>query len=258
MHTHTHMRTHARTYTRTYIYTHSSTQTHIHTYTHTPTQTHTQARSHARLLTHFRAHTHTHTHTITHTCTHTRTHEYQGQLISSCGVFSKTNYKTNYIGALEKTWLNIVHVWDTTHSCVTHSCETRHTHVRHSSCLHKLHQIPRKDMARSCRQHQTNNTGTSHSRQTSLPNMRHDSHIWDMTPLYETWLPYMRHYSPIWDMTPLYETWLLYMQHGSLIWDISMRDSLIDRLDEWKMMSLPLNPSLSFFLSWVVKSQLIT
>jgi len=38
---------------------------------------------------------------------------------------------------------------------------------------------------------------------------------WDMTHSYETWLMHMRHDSFIWDMTHLYETWLTHMRHDS-------------------------------------------
>ena len=55
----------------------------------------------------------------------------------------------------------------------------------------------------------------SHSYETWLLHMRHDSFIWDTTPLFEN-------DSFIWDMTPSYETWLLHMRHDSFIWDMPL------------------------------------
>jgi len=60
----------------------------------------------------------------------------------------------------------------------------------------------------------------THSYETWLIHMRHDSLIWDMTHSYVIWLIYMRHDSFIWDMTHSYETWLIHMWHDSIICDM--------------------------------------
>jgi len=61
----------------------------------------------------------------------------------------------------------------------------------------------------------------THSYETWLIHMRHDSFIWDMTHSYETWLIHIRHESFISDKTHSYETWLIHMRHDSFVWDMT-------------------------------------
>jgi len=138
-------------------------------------------------------------------------------------------------------------IWDITHSMRHDPMQTRLdssirdnmiytyetawlTHMRYDSLIWDMTQC---------------NLDLTHSYETTwFTNMRQrDSHIWDMTHLYdiwitthvyktwlnslETWLTHMRqHDSHIWDITHLYATWLTYMRHDSihtrldfLIWD---------------------------------------
>ena len=61
----------------------------------------------------------------------------------------------------------------------------------------------------------------THSYETWLTHMRHDSCMWDVTPSYETWLIYVRHDLFIYDTTRLCETWLIRMRHDSFICDMT-------------------------------------
>jgi len=68
----------------------------------------------------------------------------------------------------------------------------------------------------------------THSYETWLIHMRHDSFIWDMTHSYETWLIrirynlwpvrmiHMRRNSFVLDTTHLYETWLIHMRRWTI------------------------------------------
>ena len=67
----------------------------------------------------------------------------------------------------------------------------------------------------------------THSYETWLIHMRHDSIISDMPHSYEAWFIRMRHDSFIWVMTHSYETWPIHMRHDSSYetWFILMRQT---------------------------------
>jgi len=105
-----------------------------------------------------------------------------------------------------ETWLLHIRrgsfIWDMTHSCAT--CDITHMPYWYETWL-VLQDITRSYTIWLIDMHMRPNT--------------RDLLIWDMTHSNETWLIRMRHDSFIWNMTHSNETWLIRMRHGLSVYD---------------------------------------